>query len=61
MSLFRRYVAGLRPLLVWAEDDEAADITAAVHASMLPPIVVVDISDARFWPARRWLPERDAE
>lgn len=38
MSLFRRYISGDRPLLVWGEDEEAADRTAAVHAAMLPPV-----------------------
>lgn len=44
MSFFRRFVSGVYPLLVWAEDSEAADVTAAIHASKLPPIFVIDIS-----------------
>ena len=61
MTFFRRYVSGVYPLLVWAEGEEAADVTAAIHASTLPPVVLIDISDARFWKSRRWIEERDPE
>ena len=37
--LWRRYAHGVWPLLVWADDEEAADFTAALHASVLRPIV----------------------
>lgn len=29
---WRRYMFGVRPLLVWAESSRAADVTAAFHA-----------------------------
>jgi hypothetical protein len=32
---FRRYILGLTPLLIWAEDEDAADIVAIVHAATL--------------------------
>lgn len=34
---WRRYLFGQIPLLVWAETEEAADITAMIHASTLIP------------------------
>jgi hypothetical protein len=60
MSFFRRYVSGVYPLLVWAEDEEDADVVAAIHGATLPPFVVVDIcpADAGY---RAWLERRAAE
>lgn len=49
MSFFRRYVSGVYPLLVWAEDDEAADVTAAIHGASLPPFpVLIFLDPSRF-------------
>lgn len=38
LMFWRRWISGIHPLLVWAEDERAADITAVIHAASLPAI-----------------------
>lgn len=49
---FRRYIVGVSPLLIWAEDEEAADITALIHACQLMGILR---------PECPWLPFRSVQ
>lgn len=41
---WRRYAHGVRPLLIWARDDDAADVTAAIHTAFIPRPAVLDIT-----------------